>query len=419
MIKLLIIADDFTGALDTGVQFAACGARTRVVTDTRFLFNRVDGDVSVLVVDAETRHLDPRQAYEIVYEITKNAISRGIPYIYKKTDSALRGNIGSELTAVLEAAGAGALSFFPAFPKMGRTTRGGIHYIDNIPVAQSVFGKDPYEPVTCSSVPELIHRQSGVPVWTAKDWEAGSPILGEEGIIVWDAQTDGELCLLGNRLHQRGGRIMAGCAGFAAFLPDLLGLSGTAMERPALLSKLLVVCGSVNPITTAQLDCAEGQGFRRIRISLRGKLEEGYWATPEGETEFAGLSRCIRESRCAILDSSDGPGQTPTGRYAQAHGISWEGVRIRIAGSLGEVLTRLIREGLEATVMVTGGDTLLECMRQLNARELEPVYELMPGIVLSRVRHQGGACFLISKSGGFGGEKLLPQLAEQVLNGEN
>ena len=31
MISLLMIADDFTGALDTGVQFAASGVETRVV----------------------------------------------------------------------------------------------------------------------------------------------------------------------------------------------------------------------------------------------------------------------------------------------------------------------------------------------------------------------------------------------------
>ena len=33
MIRLLIIADDFTGALDTGVQMAGCGAVTKVTTD--------------------------------------------------------------------------------------------------------------------------------------------------------------------------------------------------------------------------------------------------------------------------------------------------------------------------------------------------------------------------------------------------
>ena len=32
MTQLLILADDFTGALDTGVQFASTGAVTRVIT---------------------------------------------------------------------------------------------------------------------------------------------------------------------------------------------------------------------------------------------------------------------------------------------------------------------------------------------------------------------------------------------------
>ena len=57
MVKLLIIADDFTGALDTGVQFAAGGAETRVVTNTDYDFDSVDENVQVLVLDAETRHL--------------------------------------------------------------------------------------------------------------------------------------------------------------------------------------------------------------------------------------------------------------------------------------------------------------------------------------------------------------------------
>ena len=34
MIQLLMIADDFTGALDAGVQFASHGAKTTVITDT-------------------------------------------------------------------------------------------------------------------------------------------------------------------------------------------------------------------------------------------------------------------------------------------------------------------------------------------------------------------------------------------------
>ncbi|MCD8170207.1 MAG: four-carbon acid sugar kinase family protein, partial [Clostridiales bacterium] len=49
MITLLIIADDFTGALDTGVQFAAAGTVVRVVTDIRYDYRKADEGVRVLV----------------------------------------------------------------------------------------------------------------------------------------------------------------------------------------------------------------------------------------------------------------------------------------------------------------------------------------------------------------------------------
>lgn len=62
MIRLLIIADDLTGALDTGVQFAASGAATRVVTDINYDYSKAEEEVKVLVMDAETRHLKAREA---------------------------------------------------------------------------------------------------------------------------------------------------------------------------------------------------------------------------------------------------------------------------------------------------------------------------------------------------------------------
>ena len=115
MILLLIIADDFTGALDTGVQFAARGARTEVVVDPQIDFSACGADV--LVVDTETRHLPAADAYKAVFDLVERARRAGVRFIYKKTDSALRGNIGAELSALLEASGLRQLPFLPAYPK--------------------------------------------------------------------------------------------------------------------------------------------------------------------------------------------------------------------------------------------------------------------------------------------------------------
>ncbi len=54
MIKLLIISDDFTGALDTGVQLSAGGAATYVTLDSEFNMSDFAQDIDVLVINTET-----------------------------------------------------------------------------------------------------------------------------------------------------------------------------------------------------------------------------------------------------------------------------------------------------------------------------------------------------------------------------
>ncbi len=287
MVTLLIIADDFTGALDTGVQFAASGANTRVVTSIDYDFGKVDCEVQVLVMDAETRHLSAKEAYDIVYKITQRAVGQRIPYLYKKTDSALRGNIGSELTAMLKAGGGKMLSFLPAFPKMKRCTIEGIHYVEGVPVDKSVFGKDPFEPVTCSYIPDIIRSQSQVNV-SVKDQsgfkdERVTDNPNEPTLFVWDAQKDEELEILGRYLYEKDQmHLTAGCAGFAAVLPELLGIKGEKQRNIKLNSSLMVICGSVNPITTSQLDYAEKNGFLRIRLKPEERLDLEFFKSQKG-----------------------------------------------------------------------------------------------------------------------------------------
>lgn len=56
MVQLLILADDLTGCMDTGVQFAKAGIRTRVC-----LFSDINEavmgqcDAPVMVIDTESR----------------------------------------------------------------------------------------------------------------------------------------------------------------------------------------------------------------------------------------------------------------------------------------------------------------------------------------------------------------------------
>jgi uncharacterized protein YgbK (DUF1537 family) len=94
--------------------------------------------------------------------------------------------------------------------------------------------------------------------------------------------------------------------------------------------------------------------------------------------------------------------------------LSLEEIRVQIAASYGHILKDLIDSGLTSTLMVTGGDTLLGCMEQLGVREMEPVCELAPGTVLSNFFLGEKKNQVISKSGGFGQETLLVDLASKL-----
>lgn len=419
MILLLIMADDFTGALDTGVQFAAHGIPTRVIVEPNVDFTVYETEV--LVVDTETRHLPAEKAYEIIAGLTEHARRAGVRYIYKKTDSALRGNIGAELAAVLEASGCRQLPFLPAFPQMGRTTCGGVHYVDGVPVTESPFGMDPFEPVKHAVITDLIARQSDLPAKSFPALKTGECPPQEDGILIFDATDAEDLCRTGLQLMKQDGlHVMAGCAGFGAVLPELLGLAAkTTRPLPNLDPRLLVVCGSVNPITLAQLDRAEQTGFTRLRLLPRQKLEPGYWQSDEGKAELVRMEELLAANPRCIIETNDRDGNQLTADYAAGLGIDRETLRVRIAGSLGHLVGQFFTSPSLGTLLLTGGDTLLQCMNSINVTELEPLCELEKGVVLASFTYNGCTRHIITKSGGFGQENLFTDLAEHIAHNEN
>ena len=225
MAKLLIIADDLTGALDTGIQFSQQGISTCVETNMDGRYHIDFHKADVVVVNAESRHILAESAYRVVKGIAEAGLQAGAGYIYKKTDSALRGNVGAELRAVCDAMGE-SVCFIPAFPAMKRVTRGGVHYCSGVEVSASSFGRDPVDPVRHSAVEELIGES-----WQAKvtlmrqDFEVKDFSSGAD-VFLFDCETDGQLTDIFETVQREGFRLTAGCAGFAAALA-----SGLSFER--------------------------------------------------------------------------------------------------------------------------------------------------------------------------------------------
>ena len=410
MMKMLIVADDLSGALDTAAAFSADNVHTlvSVETDIRKCV-QANPDVTVLAMDAQTRHLDPAEAYRIVFDIVKEARALGIPYIYIKTDSALRGNIGSELNAALCASGESQIYFVPAFPKHKRYTVGGIHYIDGIPVAQSVFGRDPFEPVSQSVVSDIIAAQTGKPATLS---DADTIDTAANGIIVYNVGSTQDMERVAAGLCAAGKvNLLAGCGGLAQAMLAHLDLPRQAAQSGVLLSdKLLFVCGSVNPITAAQIALAEKAGFARLNLPMDIKLETGNEELMD--VFFEQWKAVDYANGFVIIDTMDLHGQGETLRHALKHGMGLSQMRERIALTLGKITKKILDHDFCGALMITGGDTVLGLLDQLGVQTLTPVCEIAPGTILSQFTYQGRSHQLLTKSGGFGDENLLIKLMQ-------
>jgi len=157
--KILIVADDYTGASDTGVQFSKRQLRSIVLTGKDYIDTSLK-DCDVLVVDTESRSDDGDTAYRKAYEIGKIAKEKNIRYIFKKLDSTLRGNIGAELSGLMDSCGIQHAVLSPAMPSYGRTTKNGNVYVNNVLLAETEFARDPKTPVNESYIPEIISKQT-------------------------------------------------------------------------------------------------------------------------------------------------------------------------------------------------------------------------------------------------------------------
>lgn len=404
VLDLIIVADDLTGAIDTGIQFEKNGYRTLVTTEPLALSDCIDPAIRVLVVSTTSRHLPAKDAYMRVYNAVAAAKSWGVHLFYKKTDSALRGNIGAELTAMMKASGYRQLVFAPALPELQRTVRNGIIYIDNRPLSQSAYRNDPLSPVISDYVPKIIAQQTDVPAHLCSP-EQLAEHHAEECILLMDAQTDGELREIVQAVRDNNMSVaFAGCAGLAAALPALLPAPGIISRRQlAPADRLLFVCGSINEASMEQVRKAEAAGVPLIRLCPEQYLAPDFLQSEAFRKLIHDLRIYMDQAGVAVLYTAKSSVQAAEAvTVAKRRNVDMEGLHLKIADRIGETVAEILNQVPVSAATVFGGDTLLGILKHTGCSNVSPEAELLPGVVQTRTKLNGRDMVLISKSGGFG-----------------
>ena len=167
----------------------------------------------------------------------------------------------------------------------------------------------------------------------------------------------------------------------------------------------------MNPITAAQIALAEKNGFARLNLPLAIKFGTGN--EEHINVFFDQWKAAYHANSFVIIDTMDLHEQGETLRYALKHGMELSQMREQIALTLGKITKRILDYGFCGTLMLTGGDTVLGLLRQLDVQTLIPVSEIAPGTILSQITYHGKNHQLLTKSGGFGDENLLKKLMQK------
>ena len=89
---------------------------------------------------------------------------------------------------------------------------------------------------------------------------------------------------------------------------------------------------------------------------------------------------------------------------------------LELQALLSHYFTQLAADPDVRCILLTGGDTLLQCMNSVGVHELEPICEMERGVVLARFGCGGTTRYVITKSGGFGQADLLTALAKRIAD---
>jgi uncharacterized protein YgbK (DUF1537 family) len=350
--EILIIADDLSGAADCAVACMGTGLSACVVLDCRKPFT----DADVIAINAGTRRMSAADAARETSRIVSTLAQASGQILYKKIDSTLRGHIGAEIAATLEARrsldGLRAIVVMaPAFPAAGRTTRDGIQMVTGMPIGNAA------------------HLLEAAGLRTAH-FNSGKFDVRECDAIVCDAESDGDLRTIAEAgMALDVPLIWVGSAGLARHLPDATGLSRptqAAWNFPSLTKPILFVVGS-----------ASARSLQQAAILAR---MDGIALFHEGITSGHDMLALIGKDNVSGMEDPE--------------------LCTSLARLLGPHADRF------GALVLTGGETACAVLQEYGITGLRMVKEVEPGVPLS-VSIGAIELPVITKAGAFGDSDTL------------
>jgi D-threonate/D-erythronate kinase len=221
--RLAIIADDLTGAMDAAAPFAERALAVELVLSGAQM---VPGASDVIALDTNSRHLPPAEAAAAVARAVA-ALPPATP-LFKKIDSTLRGAVVEEIRAA--ALGRNAIVIAPAVPSQGRTVSGGRLLVHSVKLSEAESSGDARRKPFAGSL---------------------TAALAPLACVMPDCATEGDLVEIARAAPADA--LLVGAAGLAEAVAQIRFGDAAPAALPARAGPALFVAGSRTSTTAQQL----------------------------------------------------------------------------------------------------------------------------------------------------------------------
>lgn len=378
-----LVADDLTGAADSGVHFVGAGRHATILSAPFAAATARAPATAHLVLDTDSRSRTAEEAICLVETAVEVARGYGISHWYKKVDSTLHGYVAEELAAFLRTVPVreplGLLC--PAVPRQGRVVTGGVLSAPNERRGVDIIrmlrerGLSVEGLANMRDPEETFRRLQSLPASVQ--------------VVVADAGDADALRALAAVTMRRGDRelVPAGASGFAKALAEECGIAGTREWLAPPNGFGIVVFGSRNPVSTGQAHrLADARGWPLVLVG----------PDSDQDAESLSISRAYRDVGGVVLlanssDAAPSPGQARS-----------------VERVLASRAAHFLDAFSDAWLLLSGGSTARAVLAHLNADWLVLQGEISEGVPLgyASLRSKRRIC-VATKAGGFGNDHLL------------
>jgi uncharacterized protein YgbK (DUF1537 family) len=414
-----VVADDITGSNDIGIMFAKSNYTVHVYSYEENGFESNEPDV--IVLDTDSRFDDATEAYQKVYQATKELEKRGAKQFINKTCSVFRGNIGPEFDAMLDALKEDFAVVVLGFPKNGRKTVNGIHYVHDQLLEESEFRHDPIHPMTDSNLVTILQSQTKRKVTIVNK---GVVKKGAEEIrnvilslkenyhyVIVDVTDQSDLRTIAEAVYDF--KVLAGSSALAEELPAFIGERknrDVPKSTPYFHQEKGLFCaaGSLMPQTAVQINYMKEHGASVLELNSLTLLETDQLDDRKDHL-INEIVTSINKGRDVILHSSNDPSIVKETKVkALERGLSNREVSRLVSTTIAEITEAVIQQTGQQRFVIAGGDTSAAVCRRLGINGMRVWEEIQPGLP-SCISLSNNPMLFVLKSGSFGKRNFFEQ----------